>query len=110
MLDDIVPQCGQVLTVIWLSPLLHGFVVTMEERGQGPSIFQPYRDLWKLFHKTLLIPESAFWVFFWAPVVAFTAMLIVPMLIPVLTISYDIYMIDEARILEYFGPLPALLV
>jgi hypothetical protein len=37
-------------------------------------------------------------------------MLIVPMLIPVLTISYDIYMIDEARILEYFGPLLALLV
>ncbi|MBN6742256.1 NADH-quinone oxidoreductase subunit H [Acidithiobacillus sp. MC6.1] len=88
MLDDIVLQCGQVLTVIWLSPLLHGFVVTLEERvqrGQGPSIFQPYRDLWKLFHKTLLIPESASWVFFWAPVVAFTAMLIVPMLIPVLT-------------------------
>jgi Formate hydrogenlyase subunit 4 len=88
MLGDIVLQCGQVLTVFLLSPLLHGFMVTMEERvqrGQGPSIFQPYRDLWKLFHKTLLIPESASWVFFWAPVVAFTAMLIVPMLIPVLT-------------------------
>ena len=88
MLDGFVLQGGQVLTVIWLSPLLHGFMVTMEERvqrGQGPSIFQPYRDLWKLFHKTLLIPESASWVFFWAPVVAFTAMLIVPMLIPVLT-------------------------
>ncbi|MHB8366398.1 MAG: hypothetical protein ACYDB0_05165 [Acidithiobacillus sp.] len=54
------------------------------QRGQGPSIFQPYRGLWKLFHKTLLIP--------------------------VLAISYDIYMIDEARILEYFGPLLALLV
>ena len=64
----------------------------------------------QFFHKTLLIPESASWVFFWAPVVAFSAMLIVPMLIPVLTISYDIYLIDEARILEYFGPLPALLV
>ncbi|WP_041648295.1 NADH-quinone oxidoreductase subunit H [Acidithiobacillus ferrivorans] len=51
--------------------------------GQNPSIFQPYWDIWKLFHKTLLIPESASWVFFWAPVVAFTAMLIVPMPIPV---------------------------
>lgn len=59
MLDDIVLQCEQVLAVLLLSPLLHGFMVTMEERvqrGQGPSIFQPYRDLWKLFHKTLLIP------------------------------------------------------
>ena len=112
MVDDIVLQCGRVLTVLWSSSLLHGFIVTMEERvprGQGPSIIQPYRDHWKLFHKTLLIPESASWVFFWAPVVAFSAMLIVPMLIPVLTISYDIYLIDEARILEYFGPLPAFL-
>ena len=75
MLDDTVLQYGQVLTVIWLSPLLHGFVATPEERGQGPSIFQPYRNLWKLFHKTPLIPESASWVFFWAPVVAFSAML-----------------------------------
>ena len=89
MLDDIVPQGGQVLTVIWLSPLLRDFIVTMEERGQGPSIFQPYQDIWKLFHKTLLIPESASWVFFWAPVVAFTAMLIVPMLIPILAIVTD---------------------
>ena len=71
MLDGFVLQGGQVLTVIWLSPLLRDFIVTMEERGQGPSIFQPYQDLWKLFHKTLLIPESASWVFFWAPVVAF---------------------------------------
>ena len=101
MLDDIVLQGGQVLTVIWLSPLLHGFMVTMEERvqrGQGPSIFQPYRDLWKLFHKTLLIPESASWVFFWAPVVAFTAMLIVPMLIPVLT-NFPLPLSDMADIL-----------
>ena len=101
MLDDIVLQGGQVLTVIWLSPLLHGFVVTMEERvqrGQGPSIFQPYRDLWKLFHKTLLLPQSASWVFFWAPVVAFTVMLIVPMLIPVLT-NFPLPLSDMADIL-----------
>ncbi|MEY2341982.1 respiratory chain complex I subunit 1 family protein [Acidithiobacillus sp. IBUN Pt1247-S3] len=88
MVQDIILQVGQVLTVLLLSPLLHGFIVKMEEkvqRGQGPSIFQPYRDLWKLFHKTQLVPESATWVFFWAPVVAFVAMMIVPMLIPVLT-------------------------
>jgi len=87
-LKDILLQVAQVLTVLLLSPLLHGFIVKMEEkvqRGQGPSIFQPYRDLWKLFHKTQLVPETATWVFFWAPVVAFVAMMIVPMLIPVLT-------------------------
>ncbi|MCE5387121.1 MAG: NADH-quinone oxidoreductase subunit H [Acidithiobacillus sp.] len=88
MLKEILLQVAQVLTVLLLSPLLHGFIVKMEERvqrGLGPSIFQPYRDLWKLFHKTQLVPETASWIFFWAPVVAFVAMMIVPMLIPVLT-------------------------
>ncbi|MEL5847774.1 MAG: NADH-quinone oxidoreductase subunit H [Candidatus Igneacidithiobacillus chanchocoensis] len=88
MLQQIVLQVAQVLTVLLLAPLLHGFIVKMEEkvqRGQGPSIFQPYRDLWKLFHKTQLVPETASWVFFAAPVLAFVAMMIVPMLIPVLT-------------------------
>jgi len=88
MLQQIVLQVAQVLTVLLLAPLLHGFIVKMEEkvqRGQGPSIFQPYRDLWKLFHKTQLVPETATWVFFTAPVLAFVAMMIVPMLIPVLT-------------------------
>ncbi|WP_308389489.1 NADH-quinone oxidoreductase subunit H [Acidithiobacillus sp. AMEEHan] len=87
-MKDILLQVAQVLTVLLLSPLLHGFIVKMEEkvqRGQGPSILQPYRDLWKLFHKTQLVPETATWVFFAAPVVAFVAMMIVPMLIPVLT-------------------------
>jgi len=35
------------------SPLLQSFIVKTEERmqrSQGPSLFQPYRDLWKLFH------------------------------------------------------------
>ncbi|MGC2400149.1 MAG: NADH-quinone oxidoreductase subunit H, partial [Acidobacteriaceae bacterium] len=48
-------------------------------------IFQPYRDLWKLFHKQSVVPESASWVYLIAPIIAFTAMLIVPILIPVLT-------------------------
>lgn len=88
MPTDITLQVLQVLCVLLLSPLLQGFILRVEERVQrsrGPSFFQPYRDLWKLFHKQLVIPESASWLYFCAPVVAFTAMLIVPILIPVLT-------------------------
>lgn len=88
MTRDIVLQVLQVLCVLCLAPLLQGFILRFEERVQrsrGPSIFQPYRDLWKLFHKQLVIPESASWVYFCAPLVAFTAMLVVPILIPVLT-------------------------
>jgi formate hydrogenlyase subunit 4 len=55
------------------------------QRAQGPGIFQPYRDLWKLFHKQLVVPQTASFIYWTAPVVAFTCMLTVPILIPVLT-------------------------
>ena len=87
-LRDILLQIAQVLTVLALSPLLQGIILQFEERVQrahGPGIFQPYRDLWKLFHKTIVVPDTASWIFWVAPVVAFTCMLTVPILIPVLT-------------------------
>ena len=88
ILSDVLLQILQVLCVLLLAPLLQGFILKVEERVQrsrGPSIFQPYRDLWKLFHKESVAPESASWIYFTAPIVAFTAMLTVPILIPVLT-------------------------
>ena len=81
-------QIAQVLAVVSLAPLLQGIILQWEERvqrAQGPGIFQPYRDLWKLFHKQLVVPETASFIYWIAPVVAFTCMLTVPILIPVLT-------------------------
>ncbi len=88
MTRDILLQIAQVLTVLLLAPLIQGIIVQFEERvqrAQGPGIFQPYRDLWKLFHKQVVVPETASWLFWLTPVVAFTCMLVVPILIPVLT-------------------------
>lgn len=85
---DVALQITQVLTVIALSPLLQGVILQWEERVQrarGPGVLQPYRDLWKLFHKQSVVPNSASWIYWTAPVVAFTCMLTVPILIPVLT-------------------------
>ena len=85
---DILLQIGQVITVIILAPLLQGVILQWEERvqrAQGPGIFQPYRDLWKLFHKQRVVPQTVSFIYWIAPVVAFTCMLTVPILIPVLT-------------------------
>jgi len=98
---DIILQVLQVLTVICLGPLLQGIIVQFEERvqrGQGPGIFQPYRDLWKLFHKDTVAPETASWLYFVTPVVAFTCMMTVPILIPVLT-NYPLPLSDMGDIL-----------
>ncbi|MGA9852226.1 MAG: NADH-quinone oxidoreductase subunit H [Gammaproteobacteria bacterium] len=101
MLRDVLAQIAQVLAVLLLAPLIQGFILRYEERVQrarGPSIFQPYRDLWKLFHKQLIVPETASWIFWMAPIVSLTAMLTVPLLIPVLT-NYPLPLSDMGDIL-----------
>ena len=98
---DIILQVAQVLAVVLLAPLIQGIIVQFEERvqrAQGPGIFQPYRDLWKLFHKQIVVPETASWLYWATPVVAFTAMLTVPILIPVLT-NYPLPLSDMGDIL-----------
>lgn len=87
-LKDILLQVAQVLAVLLLSPLLQGFILQCEakiKRAQGPGVLQPYRNLRKLFSKQIVVPHSASWLFWLAPIVAFTAVLTVPILIPVLT-------------------------
>lgn len=81
-------QIAQVVFTIVAAPLIQGIIRQFEERierGQGPGVFQPYRDLWKLFHKQIVAPETASWLYWVTPVVAFTCMMTVPILIPVLT-------------------------
>ena len=98
---DILLQVAQVIAVLVSAPLLQGVILQFEERvqrGQGPGIFQPYRDLWKLLHKERVAPQSASWLYWIAPVVAFTCMLTVPILIPVLT-DYPLPLSDMGDIL-----------
>src|ERR1700678_1055651 len=85
---DVLLQIAQVVTVFALARLLQGVILQWEERvqrAQGPGVFQPYRDLWKLFHKQGVVPHTASFIYWIAPIVAFTCMLTVPILIPVLT-------------------------
>ncbi len=78
----------QVLVVMGFSPLAVGVLNRLKEIVQskrGPSIFQPYRDLWKLFSKDEVVAEESSWIFRAAPYVVFVAPIFVTLLIPVLT-------------------------
>ena len=78
----------QVLVVMGFSPLAVGVLNRLKEIVQskrGPSIFQPYRDLWKLFSKDEVVPEEASWIFRVTPYIVFVAPIFVTLLIPVLT-------------------------
>jgi formate hydrogenlyase subunit 4 len=78
----------QVLVVMTFAPLIKGVLNRLKENIQskrGPSIFQPYRDIWKLFHKDEVISEQSSWIFRFTPYVVFVTPIFVALLIPVLT-------------------------
>jgi formate hydrogenlyase subunit 4 len=88
MLERIVYNLVQVFVVVAFAPLIEGVVSRLKEMlqsKQGPSIFQPYRDIWKLLHKDEIVSEHSSWIFRAAPYVAFAAPVFVALLIPVLT-------------------------
>lgn len=70
------------------APLLAGVLARLEEIIQGkrePSIFQPSRDIWKLFGKEEAVSEESSWVFRFAPFIQFVMPIFVVLLIPALT-------------------------
>lgn len=76
------------VTVLLGAPLLGGVINRLKaivQSRRGPSVFQPYYDLWKLLHKGSVVSEHASWLFHAAPVLTFITPLVVAMLIPVLT-------------------------
>src|SRR5580704_1059502 len=93
MIERILYNILQVFVVVAFAPLVEGVVSRLKENLQskrGPSIFQPYRDIWKLLHKDEIVSEQSSWIFRAAPYVAFAAPVFVALLIPVLT-SYPLF-------------------
>jgi len=88
MAERVLYNLLQVLVVIAFAPLVEGVTTRLKEILQskrGPSILQPYRDLWKLLHKDEIVSDRSSWIFRAAPYVAFAAPVFVTLLIPVLT-------------------------
>lgn len=78
----------QIAFVLVFAPLYSGVLSRFKEIVQskrGPSIFQPYRDLWKLFHKDEVVSSETTWIFRITPYLVFVAPIFVTVLIPVLT-------------------------
>jgi formate hydrogenlyase subunit 4 len=88
MRQTIAYNIAQVLFVLCFAPLYSGVLSRFKEIVQskrGPSIFQPYRDLWKLFHKNQILSSETTWIFRVTPYLVFIVPIFVTILIPVLT-------------------------
>lgn len=80
----------QSVLIAILAPLLCGVVKWLKCRLQnrrGPSIFQPYRNLKKLFSKESIIAESASKIFLLTPYIIFSIVILISAIIPVFTIQ-----------------------
>ena len=78
----------QILVVLLVSPLLKGVISRLKaivQSRRGPSIWQPYYDLHKLFRKDEVISSDSSWIFRAVPLITFAVPLMVTLLIPVLT-------------------------
>jgi len=85
-LDGALLHVYQTALVLALAPLLSGIVARAEailQSRRGPSVFQPYFDLWKYLHKQTVRPRTASPLFRIAPPVAFGSVVFVSLVVPV---------------------------
>jgi formate hydrogenlyase subunit 4 len=77
----------QLLILVFIAPLLRGVISKLKagiQRRQGASIWRPYADLWKLFHKEELVPKTATIVFRAAPIMTFASTVVAAAFLPLL--------------------------
>jgi len=94
----------QVIMIPALSPLGVGLIRKIKARmqnRQGASILQPYRDLWKLFHKDEIISSDASWVFRSAPFIIFAVTVVVGASVPLFASFLNNYFISDILLIVY---------
>jgi formate hydrogenlyase subunit 4 len=83
-------ELAQFLILLAIAPLVTGIVrkakALMQSR-KGPSIFQPYYDLRKLFAKSSVVSEDASWVTTITPYVCMVSVAAAALLVPVIVTS-----------------------
>lgn len=82
---DILAQGIQMFLIPLLAPLLCGVIRKVKSRllrRQGASVFQPYRDLWKLLRKEVVPASNASWIYRMAPYFIFSTTWVVISIVP----------------------------
>lgn len=88
MASSIIFSILQIVLIAGVSPLVKGFINKIEARLQsrrGPSLFQPYYNLFKLLRKDAVVSDTASWIFKATPYITFVSVLVIALLVPVLS-------------------------
>jgi formate hydrogenlyase subunit 4 len=88
MTEALLRTLVQFILLLGIAPLVSGFIKTMKARLQtrrGPGVLQPYRDLYKLLRKGMVVPETASWLFLATPYVVFLTTALAGLMIPMVS-------------------------
>lgn len=83
-------EAVQILILLFAAPAFAGWVRTIKCRMQGRTyagIFQPYRDIAKLFSKDVILAENASWIFRVTPYIVFGVTVMIGGIIPLISID-----------------------
>lgn len=87
MTEATILQIVQIIFVLFAAPLLSGYIQMLRallQNRRPAGLWQPYRDLWRLFHKESLVFTDASWLFSFTPYLIFAALLLAAGIIPIL--------------------------
>jgi formate hydrogenlyase subunit 4 len=82
---ELAALAAQMLLVLAIAPLVLGVTRKVKARllrRIGASVFQPYRDLWKLLHKEAVLAHNASWLYRTTPYFVFAVTWAAATLIP----------------------------
>jgi formate hydrogenlyase subunit 4 len=100
-------QGVQMLLVLLAAPLLTGLVRRIKARLNrriGPPVVQPYRELWRLLRKDVVLADNASWLFRAAPYVIFAATWVGAALVPTFATGLEFaWTADLIAIIAFLG-------
>ncbi|HUL11356.1 MAG TPA: NADH-quinone oxidoreductase subunit H [Methylococcaceae bacterium] len=95
----------ETLLFIGAAPLLAGWIKCIKCRLQNrkaPSVFQPYRDLRKLYRKQPIVPHPASWIFRAAPYIVFASTVLAAAFVPLVAVNLPTARIADVIVLVGF--------
>lgn len=95
----------QTVIMVLGAPLLTGWIKWLKcrlQNRQGPSPWQPYRDLLKLFHKDVVLAETASPIFRMAPYIVFSVTALAGSVLPLLLVNLPTSAIADVIVLVGF--------
>ncbi|KHO62862.1 hydrogenase 3 membrane subunit [Thermoanaerobacter sp. YS13] len=106
MLDDKLFFVGllQALLVMAVTPFFSGFARVLRAKihsRKGPSIFQDYRDIFKLIKRQRVVPAQSSWIFCLTPYVMMATILLIAMMTPILTLQSPLRMVGDLIAIVY---------